>query len=417
MNITSKRRLFAGAIAVSLVFAVSACGDDDDDTSDTSAADTPATDPATDTEPMATDGETTTPPADSTTDETMSPDTGGTGDTSGGAELPEDLSGTLVGAGATSQEAAMAGWQAGFQTMYGDVTVEYDAVGSGGGRETFLSGGADFAGSDAVMDDDEYEQSVERCAGDQGAIHLPHYISPIAVAYNLPDVDALNLSPETVAGIFAGEITTWNDEAIAADNPDVELPDTGINPVHRSDESGTTENFTDYLGAVAPDVWTDGPVEVWPDVGGEGANGTSGVVGAIGGTEGAIGYADASQVGDLGTAAIGVGDKFVEYSPEAAAQIVDVSKKVQGRNPNDFAFELTRDTTEAGVYPIALVSYHIVCQEYDSQEKADLVKAFMTYVSSEEGQQAAAEAAGSAPISDEIRQQMAPAIDSIGVAS
>jgi len=389
---TSKRRIFAGAIALTLIAA--ACGSDDDSGSDTpDAAET-------------TDGSDTTDAAE-TTD----------GGTDGGDMV--EISGTLVGAGASSQGAAMQGWQAGFQAEHPDATVEYDPVGSGGGRKTFLAGGSDFAGSDSALDDEEYEASIEGCAGDQGAINLPHYISPIAVAYNLPGVDDLNLSPEVVAGIFANTITSWDDEAIAADNPDADLPSTTINPVHRSDESGTTKNFTDYLGAVSPDVWTFGAIEDWAEGpgGGEGANQTQGVVAAIGAGEGSIGYADASQVSTLQTALIGVGDEFVAYSPEAAAKIVDVSERVPGRSEFDFSFNLVRDTTESGVYPIALVSYHIVCLQHSSQEKVDFVKSFMTYVGSEAGQAAAAESAGSAPISAEVSAQLEDAVAQISVAS
>jgi phosphate transport system substrate-binding protein len=392
---TPKRRIFAGALALTLVAA--ACGSDDDSSSDATDA------------PAATDDMT-----EETDDMTVTTDT-----TAGGGEMVE-VSGTLVGAGASSQAAAMQGWQAGFQAANSDATVEYDPIGSGGGREMFLAGGSDFAGSDAALSDEEYESSKEVCAGEEGAINLPHYISPIAVAYNLPGVDDLNLAPEVLAGIFANTITSWDDAAIAADNPDAELPSTTINPVHRSDESGTTKNFTDYLGAVAPDVWTYGAIEAWDDDGpggGEGAPQTSGVVQAIGAGEGSIGYADASQVGDLQTALIGVGDEFIAYSPEAAAKIVDVSERVPGRGEFDFSYSLVRDTTEEGVYPIALVSYHIVCLQYDSQDKVDLVKAFMSYVGSEAGQADAAAAAGSAPISSDVAAQLEEAINQISVSS
>ncbi len=343
-------------------------------------------------------------------------DTDTTEASSGGTEAPagegSDLSGTLIGAGASSQGAAMQGWQAGFQTANPDVTVEYDPIGSGGGREQFLEGGSNFAGSDRAINDEEIEASKAVCAGEEGAVNLPHYISPIAVAYNLPSVPELNLTTAALAGIFAGEITDWTDPAIVDANPDADLPDLTINPVHRSDESGTSANFTDYLAAVEPDVWTFGSIEVWPEVGGEGAQGTSGVVAAISAGEGSIGYADASQVGSLGTAAIQVGDEFVAYSPEAAAKIVDVSERVSA-SEFDFTFNLVRDTTESGVYPIALVSYHIICLDYPDAATAELVKAFMTYVASPEGQDAAAASAGSAPISDELRALMAPTIERI----
>lgn len=323
---------------------------------------------------------------------------------------------TLIGAGSSAQAAAMAAWQAGFQAAYPDTTVEYDPIGSGGGREQFLAGATALAGSDAYLNDDEYQKSIERCAGDQGAINLPHYISPIAVAYNLPGVAALNLTPAAVAGIFAGTITNWNDPAIADANPGVALPDRAINPVHRSDESGTTENFTDYLAAVQPDVWTHGRVKAWPEIGGEGAPQTSGVVAALKAGEGSIGYADASQVGDLSVALIGVGDTFVAYSPAAAAKSVDVSSRIGGRSPYDFGFALDRTTTAPDVYPITLVSYHIVCLQYGDQATVDLVQAFMAYVGSEEGQNAAAAAAGSAPISAELRAQLLESISQISVA-
>jgi phosphate transport system substrate-binding protein len=330
------------------------------------------------------------------------------GSTSGSTEL----SGTLVGAGASSQQAAMQGWTAGYSGVQSGVTVNYDPVGSGGGREQFLEGGTDFAGSDAALDEEELAQAEERC-GPSGVFELPNYISPIAVIYNLEGVDELNLSPATVAGIFDQQITTWNDPAIAADNPGATLPDQAITPVNRSDESGTTENFTEYLSAAAGEAWPHEASGDWPVAGGEAAQGTSGVVSAVGAGNGAIGYADLSQAGDLGVASIGVGGEFVAPSPEAAAAVVENSERVPGRGEYDFAIDLNRDTTGSGEYPIVLVSYHVGCVEYDDQEKADLVKDFMTYVISEEGQQAAAEAAGSAPISQGLREQAQGAVDAI----
>ena len=401
---TPKRRIFAGAIALTLVAA--ACGSDDDNSSDETSA--PAETSA------STDGDMTEATTSETTDGDM------TETTEGGSEMVE-VSGELIGAGASSQAAAMQGWVAGFQDANPDVTVEYDPIGSGGGRELFLSGGSDFAGSDAALDEEEYQQSIEACAGDQGAINLPHYISPIALPYNLPSIDGetLNLSPEVIAGIFANEITNWNDPAIAADNPDLELPDLTINPVHRSDESGTTENFTDYLSQAAPDVWTFGEIEVWDDgpKGGEGAGQTVGVVQAVGAGEGSIGYADASQIGDLPAAAVGVAGDFVKFSPEAAGRIVDASERTGGQSEFDFAIEVNRNPESSDTYPIALVSYHIVCLQYDSQEKVDLVKAFMTYIGSDEGQAAAAESAGAAPISPEVQADLLTSIEQISVAS
>ena len=339
-------------------------------------------------------------------------ETAGGGGGSAGTGSSTELSGTLVGAGASSQQAAMQGWTAGYSGVQPGVTVNYDPVGSGGGREQFIAGGTDFAGSDAALDEEELAAAQERCAGGE-VFELPNYISPIAVVHNVEGVEELNLSPAVLAGIFNQQITNWNDPAIAADNPGVTLPDLPITPVNRSDESGTTENFTEYLAAAAPEAWTYEPDGNWPVEGGEAAQGTSGVVSAVSGGNGTIGYADLSQAGDLGVAGIGVGGEFVTPTPEAAAAVVENSERLEGRGQYDFAIEVARDTAESGNYPIVLVSYHIGCIAYDDQEKAGLVADFMGYVISEEGQQAAAEAAGSAPISDALREQAQTAVDAI----
>lgn len=336
----------------------------------------------------------------------------------GGAAAPDEtassLSGNLVGAGASSQDAAQQAWIAAFQTANPDVTIDYDPSGSGAGRETFLEGASDFAGSDRAFNDEEIGAGgFAKCAPDTDIVELPVYISPIAVIFNVEGVDTLDLDAATVAGIFAGTITTWNDPAIASQNPDATLPDQAITPVHRSDDSGTTENFTDYLAATAPEVWTYEPDGVWPLESGEGAQGTSGVVDAVTNGTGTIGYADASRAGDLGTVSIKVGDEYVSYSPEAAAAVVDASPLAEGRSEGDLAIEVDHATEEAGVYPIILVSYLIGCQEYAESENVELVKSYFSYVASPEGQDVAAEAAGSAPISDALRDQIDAAIDSI----
>jgi phosphate transport system substrate-binding protein len=324
----------------------------------------------------------------------------------------EQYSGSLVGAGSSAQQAAMQGWTAGFAGIQPEVTVNYDPVGSGGGREQFLSGGTDFAGSDAYLDEEELAAAEQRC-GPDGVFELPNYIAPIAVVYNVEGIDRLDLSPATLAGIFDQRITRWNHPAIAEDNPDARLPDVPITPVNRSDESGTTENFVAYLSAAAAGAW---PHEIdgnWPVPGGEAAQGNSGVVGAVGAGNGTIGYADLSQAGDLGVARIRVGEEYVAPSAEAAAAVVENSEAITGRGPYDFAIDVARDTSGSGEYPIVLISYHIGCVTYDDPQVAELVRAFMTYVVSEEGQEAASLVAGSAPISAGLREQALTAIDAV----
>ena len=329
------------------------------------------------------------------------------------ATAEEGLPGALAGAGSSAQSAAMQTWIAGFQGANPDVTVNYDPVGSGGGREQFTAGGVQFAGSDRAMKPEEITAAAKRCPGGT-VVNLPLYISPIAVAFNLKGVEKLNLKPATIAKIFNQKIKKWNDPAIAADNPDAKLPDLEITPVNRQDDSGTTENFTDYLAATAAADWPYEPDGVFPVKGGEAANGTSGVIQAIQAGNGAIGYADASQVGELGTVAVGVGNEFVEYSPEAAAAVVEASPREEGREEGDIVVELERDTTEGGQYPVVLVSYSLACTTYEDEKQGALVKAFLGYIASEQGQQAAAKAAGSAPISAGLREEVVASIEKIG---
>ncbi|MDX6583935.1 MAG: phosphate transport system substrate-binding protein [Solirubrobacterales bacterium] len=323
-----------------------------------------------------------------------------------------DLSGEIAGAGSSAQEAAQEAWIAGVQGANADVTISYDPVGSGGGREQFNAGGVNYAGTDSSFADEELTAAEKQCGGAENFVQIPAYVSPIAVIYNLPDVDSLQLSPDTIAGIFKQEITTWNDPAIAADNPDATLPDTRITPVNRSDDSGTTANFTDYLSKAAPSVWTFPPDDTWPVKGGESAEGTSGVVEAVTAGEGTIGYADASQAGDLGIANVGVGDSFIEPTADGAAHDVEISKESTSVGGAEYvtAYELERTSTDTANYPVVLVSYLATCTSGDG---SDIVKALFDYAISAEGQQAAADNAGSAPITDKVREQIQPSVDAI----
>jgi phosphate transport system substrate-binding protein len=334
---------------------------------------------------------------------------GGAAPSAGGTQL----NGTISGAGSSAQQAAMQAWIAGFTGANPGATVNYDPAGSGAGRTQFIAGGVAFAGSDAYLTADELTKAQARCKGD--VVEVPAYISPIAVVYNIQGVTDLQLSAATAAGVFSGKITNWNAPEIAADNPGKTLPDLAITPVHRSDDSGTTQNFTDYLNKASGGAWTEKGAQKWPVAGGEAAQGTSGVIGAVQGGNGTVGYADESQAGSLGKAKIKVGDAFTDPTPEAAANVLNESKRVEGRGNSSFAFDVARDTTAAGTYPIVLVSYQVACSKYADQAQADLVKGFLTYTTSKDGQQAAAQSAGSAPLPDELASQIAPAVSGITV--
>jgi phosphate transport system substrate-binding protein len=346
---------------------------------------------------------------------------GGSDDSSGGSETgggapSAEVSGEIAGAGSTAQQAAQEAWIAEFENANSGATISYDPVGSGGGRDQFIAGGVAYAGSDAALstEEGELEKAAKRCEPGE-LVEVPSYVSPIAIIYNLPEVEGLKLDPETLAKIFNQEIDSWNDPAIAKDNPGVELPDTRITPVNRSDESGTTQNFTEYLSAVAPSVWNHEPDGNWPVKGGEAANGTSGVVEAVAAGEGAIGYADASQAGELGIAEIKVGNNWELPTAEAAAAVLEESPidKELVSDKYTFPYKLERKTESQGTYPIVLTSYVIACTKYGSADEAALVKAYLEYVISPEGQELAAEQAGSAPLSSALTKEVTAAVEAI----
>lgn len=327
------------------------------------------------------------------------------------------ISGNFQGAGASSQQSAVEAWIAGFQGVNPDAKIAYNPSGSGAGVQTFLTGATAWAGSDKALADDEVEQSKSVCA-DGTAFDVPVYVSPIAVIFNLKGVsDAgkhINMDADTIAKIFDGKITKWNDSAIADQNKDLTLPDTAITVVHRSDKSGTTQNFVSYFKDQAPDSWTYDLSENWPNEVGQGAKGTSGVVSTVKQADGTIGYADFSQVGDLGTVAVKVGDSYNEISAEAGSKVIEDSKQDDTvKGDNRIVIKINHATEAKGAYPIVLVSYDIVCPAYKDTKQAEFAKAWLTYVTSDEGQKAAQDAAGTAPLPSSLKSEITKSIKAI----
>jgi len=325
---------------------------------------------------------------------------------------PGSLIGTLDGAGSSAQSAAQEAWIATIQLANGGLTVNYEPSGSGAGREAFLAGGVDFAGSDSALSRDELDGEFGSCAPGTTGIDLPLYISPLAIIFNIDGVERLRLDAETTARIFRGDIDRWNDPALQALNEDAQLPDAVITAVHRSDASGTTKNFTDYLAQAAPTAWGADAADAFPYTG-ESAQGNSGVVNAVANGVNTIGYADASRAEGLGIAALKVGDEFVDYTPGAAAAVVEASPLDSGRAPNDLALILDRTIDAPGTYPLVLVSYVIACQEYRDPEVAEVVRGYLSFIAGAEGQAVSAEFAGSAPLSPRLTERVTTAIASI----
>ncbi|MEY4408940.1 MAG: hypothetical protein RLZ65_926 [Actinomycetota bacterium] len=315
-------------------------------------------------------------------------------------ETDSDLFGTLNGSGASSVASAQEAWVATFQSNNPDVTINYDPTGSGTGRSQFFEGAVSFAQSDSYFKDEELLLESPACVPGTGTWEIPVYISPIAVLFNLDGIKEIQLTPQTLAKIFTGQIKRWNDPQIASENPSLRLPDLGITAVHRSDKSGTTGNFTDYLAQLAPEIWQAGKTEEWPaEYGGEGGNTTAGVIAALQ-ANGTIGYADASRQGELGAAALKVGTEFVRFTPERAAKLIDASELAEGRPATSLAYKLNRKTDDPEVYPVALVTYLMGCNVYQNAANGLLVKEYAAFINSKAGQLAAQEFAGSSPLSD-----------------
>ncbi len=329
------------------------------------------------------------------------------------------LTGEYAGAGASSQQTAVEAWIEGFRSQAPNATVAYNPSGSGAGVSTFLTGSTVWAGSDKALSAEEIEQSKSVCASGT-AFDVPVYVSPIAVAFNLDGISTagkhVNMDAATVAKVFNGEITRWNDPAITEQNPGLDLPNLTITVVHRSDKSGTTLNFVSYLKDVAPSAWPHDLSENWPNEVGQGAKGTSGVVSTIKQANGTIGYADFSQVGDLGTVAVKVGDDYTPISADAASKVIadsPVDTSVDG--DNRIVIDINHKTAATGAYPIVLVSYDIACPAYKESNDATFAKAWLTYVTSAEGQKAAQDAAGTAPLPSNLTGKITASIDQIKV--
>jgi len=332
----------------------------------------------------------------------------------GGAKLggAECATGSITASGSSAQENAMQKWIKDYQAACSGATINYQPVGSGAGIEQFNQGSTAFAGSDSALKDEEQIAADKRCASGK-AVNIPMVTGPIAVAYNLQGVDSLVLDAPTLAKMFAGKIKSWNDAAIKQLNGDAKLPSTPIQAIHRSDSSGTTDNFTKYLAAAAASDWTFGNAKEWKAPGGQGAAKSAGVTQSTKGAQGAITYVEWSfaKNAGLGVAKIstGGGDP-VELTGETAGKAVAAST-VAGTAP-DLKLKLDYATKAAGAYPIILVTYEITCAKGLDAGQSKLVRSFLTYTASDEGQQVLEELAY-APLPAEIAPKVREAVTTI----
>ncbi|MCW2607645.1 MAG: pstS [Frankiales bacterium] len=320
--------------------------------------------------------------------------------------------GSITAAGSSAQKNAMDEWVRAYQDACSGATINYQPVGSGAGVQQFIAGSVAFAGSDSALKEEESPKADARCATGK-AIDLPMVTGPVAIAYNLPGVDDLVLDAPTIAGIFSAKVRTWDDAAIQALNPSATLPSAPIQAFHRSDESGTTDNVQDYLSAAAPAAWTFGDGKKFAAPGGQSAAKSDGVTSAVKSTPNAVTYVEQSfaENAGLGVARIDTGASApVELTTDSAAAAVQ-SATVTGTG-NDLTLKIDYATKNEGAYPIVLVTYEIVCEKGTPAEALPLVKSFLTYTASEDGQDVL-EDAGYAPLPSSIRKKVAAVVETL----
>lgn len=315
--------------------------------------------------------------------------------------------------GSTAQQNAIALFNQVWSQKCQGKNLSYNPTGSGAGREQFVAGNVDFAGSDSAIKEEQAAQAAERCGGNP-AWNLPLVFGPIAMAYNVEGVEGLVLNGDTLAKIFQGQITKWNDPAIAALNEGKTLPDVNITPIYRSDSSGTTDNFQKYLEAASGGAWTKGDGSEFQGGAGEGAQKSAGVAQAVQATPGAIGYVEkgfADQAG-IPYAQIDNGSGAVELNDESAGKAIDAAKfAAEG---NDLTLDLASlyGMQEPGAYPLMLATYEIVCSNGYDAETAEAVKSFLT-VAANDGQSGLS-AAGYVPLPEKFKERLLTSIDAIG---
>ena len=304
------------------------------------------------------------------------------------------LSGTLNGSGATFPKAFYEEAIAGFAGVAKGVTVNYNSVGSGQGKKDLAAATSDWAGTDSLVSD------ADKATFKGPFLYFPTVAAPITVSYNLSGVSSLNLSAATLAKIFMGTITTWNDPAIAAENAGASLPNTAITVAVRSDGSGTTSNFSKFLAAAAPEVFTitAGDTVAWPKS--QAAKGNSGVAQLVKSTNGAIGYVDLSDAIASGLKFASIQNKdgeFVQPTLEGASAALAGAKL----NP-DLTYSAL-NAAGADAYPITASTYIIVYSTISDAAKASAIRGWLNYVLTE-GQTLAPEV-DFAPLPTSLRDQ------------
>ncbi|RCW47035.1 phosphate ABC transporter substrate-binding protein (PhoT family) [Halopolyspora algeriensis] len=321
----------------------------------------------------------------------------------------------VVAEGSSAQKNAMDIFARAYGLKCQGQQLNYTASGSGKGVAAFTAGQVQFAGSDEPLSKEagEVAAAQERCKGNP-AWNLPMVFGPVAVTYNLPGVENLVLTPEAIAKIYQGEITKWNDPAIAELNPNAQLPAIDIVPFYRSDESGTSANFQKYLATATDGLWTGEGKTFRPGPGvGQGRSGTDGVTSSVEQTKGGITYAAWAfpKNAGLGIASIDSGSGPVALTSESVGKAID-GAKIKGQG-NDLRLNLESiyGNSQPGVYPLVLATYEIVCSKGYSPEVAKGVKAALKVAANADPEEL--EQAGYVALPPKFKSRVVSAIEDI----
>jgi phosphate transport system substrate-binding protein len=312
--------------------------------------------------------------------------------------LPAFAQTTINGAGATFPYPMYSKWFSEYHNAHPDIQINYQSIGSGGGIRQVLAGTVDFGASDGPMTDEQLSQSKVKI------LHVPTVLGAVVPAYNVPGVnDELKFTPDVLSGIFLGKITNWNDKSIAAANPGVKFPDQSIIVVHRSDGSGTTYIFTDYLSKISSE-WQSGVGKgtsvKWPV--GLGGKGNEGVAGVIRQMQGAIGYVELIYAvqnkipyGSVKNAS----GNFVKASLESVTSAAGSMKTM----PSDFRVSIT-NAPGKDAYPISSFTWLLIPAQSKDAAKGKIIVDFLNWMV-DDGQKMTA-ALTYAPLPGNVAQQV-----------
>ncbi|MCT9091146.1 phosphate ABC transporter substrate-binding protein PstS [Streptomyces sp. ASQP_92] len=341
--------------------------------------------------------------------------TGGGGATTGAASSVkcDGAKGQLLASGSSAQKNAMDLWVKNYMAACKDAQINYKASSSGDGIVAFTQGTVGFAGSDSPLNAQQVEDSKKVCTGGGQGINLPMVGGPIAIGFHVEGVDTLVLDASTIAKIFNGKISKWNDEAIAKLNPNAKLPDLAIQAFHRSTDSGTTDNLTKYLSAAAKADWPYPPAKKWAASGGQAASGSGDVAAQVKQVNGAIGYFELSYAASqsIKTVDINTGASApVKATAENASKAI-AAAKIAGTG-KDLALKLDYTTKADGAYPLVLVTYEIACDKGNKPATLAAVKSFLSYTAGADGQKLLTDASY-APIPAEINAKVIETVNSL----